>query len=80
MPSLRATVGGLDVHLWLTRDQTESWRMYGNSEGRSRELLTIGAITDVDAIGIDLGFVRHVTAVAGTLDVHWHLRSEKLGV
>ena len=75
MPSPRAAVGRLDIHLWFARDQTKHWRMYGDSECRTRELLTIGAIADVDAVRIDLGLVRHVAAVAGALDFHRYLRA-----
>ena len=75
MPTLRATVGRLDVHLRFSRDQTKRWRMYGDPEGRSRELLTIGAIADVGAARVDLGLVRHIAAVAGTLDFHRYLHA-----
>src|SRR6185369_6905198 len=43
---------------------------YGNSKGRSGQLLTIAAMADIDLIGFDVGLVTDRAAMTSAGDVH----------
>src|SRR5262249_14871866 len=72
VPTLCAALCGLDVDLRLPGEQAERRlrRVSRNPKGGSGKHLSIGAVADVHAVRIDLGFVSDMTAVARTLNSH----------
>jgi hypothetical protein len=74
MSALRAALRSFDVHLRLSGHQVERRlpRVSRNPKTGSREHLAISAIANMDAVRIDLGLVRDLAAMAGTLDFHRH--------
>jgi hypothetical protein len=77
--ALVAALGGFDVELGLTRQQTELWRgcLYVDAIGGAGEHRAVGAVTDSDYLAIDFGLERHLSAV--TLDFDFHECPEVVG-
>ena len=67
-----AARGRLHVGLGNTGEKPETAfnRRDDNPEGRAGKRLTIGAMTNLDRIRIDVGFIGQITAMAAPINFH----------
>ena len=72
MKAFVAALGSLDIGLGCAAQQDEMlcWRRDVHAKCRSRERLAIGAVADVQRIGIDLRFEGDLASMATSVDLH----------
>jgi hypothetical protein len=70
--ALIAAFGSFDVDLRSpgAENETCSRRMRRDSEGGAGQCLTIGAVTDVDFVGVDVRLKADLSAVTLAFDFH----------